>query len=138
MAIHTEPLPGSRKVYMQGSREDIMVPMREISLSDSEVRGESIPNAPLRIYDASGPYTDTDYEADVAIGLPPMRRGWIAERADTEAYQGRIVQPEDNGFSDAGKAAERGAEIFPPSGRLPLRALAGATLPSCIMQGRAS
>ncbi|ASS68971.1 MULTISPECIES: phosphomethylpyrimidine synthase ThiC [unclassified Paenibacillus] len=128
MAIHTEPLPGSRKVYMQGSREDIMVPMREISLSDSEVRGESIPNAPLRIYDASGPYTDTDYEADVAIGLPPMRRGWIAERADTEAYQGRIVQPEDNGFSDAGKAAERGAEIFPPSGRLPLRALAGGNI----------
>ncbi|MGU3470785.1 phosphomethylpyrimidine synthase ThiC [Paenibacillus sp. D51F] len=128
MAIHTEPLPGSRKVYMQGSREDIRVPMREISLSDSEVGGESIPNAPLRIYDASGPYTDTDYEADVSRGLPPMRRGWIAERADTEAYQGRIVQPEDNGFSDAGKAAERGADIFPPSGRLPLRALAGGNI----------
>ncbi|KKC49476.1 thiamine biosynthesis protein ThiC [Paenibacillus sp. D9] len=125
MAIHTEPLPGSRKVYMQGSREDIMVPMREIALSDSEVRGVSIPNEPLRIYDASGPYTDTDYEADVARGLPLMRRSWIAERADTEEYEGRIVLPEDNGFSDAVKAAARGADIFPPSGRLPRRALTG-------------
>ena len=65
MAILTTPLPGSRKVYETGSRDDIRVPMREIELSPSELRGEKTANKPLRVYDASGPYTDTGYEADI-------------------------------------------------------------------------
>ncbi|WP_082083570.1 phosphomethylpyrimidine synthase ThiC [Paenibacillus beijingensis] len=125
MAILTTPLPGSRKVYETGSREDIRVPMREIELSPSELRGEKTANKPLRVYDASGPYTDTSFEADIRRGLHPLRRGWIEERGDVEAYEGRTIKPEDNGFASQERAAEKGAEVFPGLNRLPLRAAQG-------------
>ncbi|PZD95123.1 phosphomethylpyrimidine synthase ThiC [Paenibacillus sambharensis] len=125
MAILTNALPGSRKVYVTGSREDIKVPMREIELSASDVRGVEVPNEPLQVYDASGPYTDPSYVTDVGKGLPALRAAWISERGDTEHYEGRDVRPEDNGFRSEAKVAEQGAEQFPSLNRKPLRAKAG-------------
>ncbi len=81
--------PGSRKTYLQGSREDLKVPMREVVLST----GDSV-----ILYDTSGPYTDTALRTDIRIGLPALREAWIAERADTTPYDGRQVQPVDNGL----------------------------------------
>ena len=128
MSILTTPLPGSRKTYVNGPRGDVRVPMREIALEPSSVRGEEIPNEPVLVYDASGPYTDPSYTADVRKGLPGLREGWIAEREDTETYEGRTLRPEDNGFRSAEKAAELGAERFPGLDRKPLRAKAGGNV----------
>ncbi|TYP69830.1 phosphomethylpyrimidine synthase ThiC [Paenibacillus methanolicus] len=125
MPILTTPLPGSRKVYVQGSRADLRVPMREIALSPSSVRGNEEANEPVRVYDASGPYTDTDYEADIRRGLPASRRAWIEERGDVEAYDGREVKPLDNGFRSEETAVKRGAELFPGLARQPLKAREG-------------
>ncbi|WP_281278933.1 phosphomethylpyrimidine synthase ThiC [Paenibacillus kobensis] len=125
MPILTTPLPGSRKVYVTGAREDIRVPMREIGLAPSSLREVETPNEPVLVYDASGPYTDTSYEADIRRGLPSVRGAWIAERGDTESYDGRTITPEDNGFSTVQRAAEKGAEQFPGLSRRPLRAQDG-------------
>jgi phosphomethylpyrimidine synthase len=126
MPIITTPLPGSRKVYVTGSKESIRVPMREIALEASSGRnGEELPNEPIRVYDASGPYTDESYTADVRRGLPNLRSEWINERGDVEHYGGREIKPEDNGFLTEEKATERGAERFPGLMRQPLRAKAG-------------
>lgn len=126
MAILTTPLPGSKKVYVTGSQESIRVPMREIALEPSSGRnGEELPNEPVRVYDASGPYTDESYSADVRRGLPALRLGWIESRGDVEHYEGREVRPEDNGFASAERAEQKGAEVFPNLNRKPLRAKAG-------------
>ncbi|MED1789330.1 phosphomethylpyrimidine synthase ThiC [Brevibacillus laterosporus] len=82
--------PASRKMYVMGSRSDLLVPFREISLSPTvDQHGRVTPNAPLQVYDTSGPYTDeTLYEAlDLTKGLPPLRSAWISERKDTEPYK---------------------------------------------------
>jgi phosphomethylpyrimidine synthase len=100
--------------------------MREIALEASSGRnGEEQPNEPIRVYDASGPYTDESYETDVRRGLPSFRSEWINERGDVEHYEGREVKPEDNGFMTEDKANQRGAERFPGLVRQPLRAKAG-------------
>jgi phosphomethylpyrimidine synthase len=126
MAIMTTPLPGSRKVYVTGSKESIRVPMREIALEASSGRnGEELPNEPIRVYDASGPYTDESFETDVRRGLPTFRSEWINERGDVEHYDGREIKPEDNGFLTEDKEKQRGAERFPGLVRQPLRAKAG-------------
>ncbi|QNK56035.1 phosphomethylpyrimidine synthase ThiC [Paenibacillus sp. PAMC21692] len=126
MPIMTTPLPGSRKVYVEGSHSSIRVPMREIALTPSQSRsGEETPNEPVLVYDASGPYTDTGYLADVRKGLPPLRETWIVDREDVERYEGREVKPEDNGFVSEERARTRGAEIFPNLDRKPLRAKEG-------------
>ncbi|WP_167199306.1 phosphomethylpyrimidine synthase ThiC [Paenibacillus sp. BK720] len=126
MPILSTPLPGSRKTYVRGSREDIRVPVREIVLADSQGKdGQPQPNEPVQVYDSSGPYTDESYEADVRKGLPIVRGGWINERCDTEAYDGRIVRPEDNGFANEERAKEKGAEVFPGLNHRPLQAQPG-------------
>ncbi|RMH52837.1 MAG: phosphomethylpyrimidine synthase ThiC [Zetaproteobacteria bacterium] len=76
--------PASRRVYITGSRPDIRVPMREISLSPSRVGGREVPNPPLLVYDTSGPYGDAEQSVDLEQGLASIRAPWIAERADTE------------------------------------------------------
>ncbi|MDQ0114413.1 phosphomethylpyrimidine synthase ThiC [Paenibacillus harenae] len=125
MTILTTPLPGSRKVYVEGN-EHIRVPMREIALGDSTGRsGEKVPNEPLQVYDASGPYTDPDYIADIRKGLSPVRERWIEERNDVERYAGREIKPEDNGFVSEEKAEQKGAETFPNLTGQPLRAKDG-------------
>lgn len=130
MTILTTPLPGSRKVYVQGSRADLRVPMREIELTPTAGRngGEEVHNEAIRVYDASGPYTDTEYQSDVRRGLPALRRAWIEERGDVEAYEGREIKPEDNGFASEETMEKKGAEIFPALNRKPLRAKAGSNV----------
>ncbi len=83
-----KPLPSSRKVYVQGSRDDIQVPMREISQSDTPASFGAEPNPPMFVYDTSGPYTDPRAAIDIRNGLKPMRERWIEERADTELMAG--------------------------------------------------
>ncbi|WP_294957363.1 phosphomethylpyrimidine synthase ThiC [Sulfurovum sp.] len=86
-----EPLPASQKIYVEGSiHKEIRVPMREISLSNDTT---------LCVYDTSGPYTDPSVEIDVEKGIPAIRKAWIESRGDVEAYEGRIVKPEDNGYN---------------------------------------
>ncbi|MCE3027119.1 phosphomethylpyrimidine synthase ThiC [Salinicola sp. DM10] len=82
------PLPASTKIYVAGSRPDIRVPMREIALSPTPTRDGFAPNAPLAVYDTSGPYTDPEIQIDIRRGLPEVRRAWIDERGDTEWLEG--------------------------------------------------
>jgi len=79
-----QPLPNSRKIYVQGSRPDIQVPMREISQSDTPTGMGGEKNPPIFVYDTSGPYTDPKVHIDIRSGLTPLREKWIAERGDTE------------------------------------------------------
>ncbi len=77
-------LPGSRKIYIQGSRIDIRVPMREITQSSTPTEHGTEENAPIRVYDTSGAYTDPSIKIDVRKGLADIRSAWIKERNDTE------------------------------------------------------
>ncbi|MFW1678394.1 phosphomethylpyrimidine synthase ThiC [Pontibacter sp. JAM-7] len=82
-----QPFPRSRKVYVEGSRDDIRVPMREITLDITPTAFGGEPNAPLFVYDTSGPYTDPEAQIDVRKGLNPLRASWIAERDDSEQLE---------------------------------------------------
>ena len=101
-AAAIKPLPNSRKVYVEGSRPDIRVPMREISQADTPAGMGVEKNPPIYVYDCSGPYTDPAAKIDIRSGLPAMREGWIAERNDTEQLiapssqygQQRLADPE--------------------------------------------
>lgn len=116
--------PRSKKVYVEGSRPDIKVPMREIKLSETKTETKVEANAPVRVYDTSGPYTDPDFTVDITKGLPSLRRRWIHERGDVEEYEGRKVKPEDNGFKQRNDPrADR--HVFPGVKRKPLRAKEG-------------
>ena len=86
-AAAIKPLPNSRKVYVQGSRPDILVPMREISQADTPDGMGAEKNPPIHVYDCSGPYTDPAVKIDIRSGLAAMREGWIAERNDTETLE---------------------------------------------------
>jgi phosphomethylpyrimidine synthase len=115
------PFPGSRKTYLQGSRRDLRVPMREVALTTGDT---------VVLYDTSGPYTDETLRTDVRLGLPALRKTWIEERADTEEYAGRPVQPVDNGLKSHDHRAGGGTglsnldSVFAGS-RKPRRALPG-------------
>ncbi|MCP1565025.1 phosphomethylpyrimidine synthase ThiC [Bacillus velezensis] len=111
---------GSKKVYTEGSSPDIRVPMREISLSATTGAFGEEENAPVRVYDTSGPYTDPDVQIDIHEGLGALRTKWITGRGDVEEYNGRTVRPEDNGYKKEGRAAE-----YPGLQRKPLRAKPG-------------
>jgi phosphomethylpyrimidine synthase len=84
----TRPFPNSRKVHVTGSRPDLRVPMREVTLTPTQTNQGSEENPPVLIYDTSGPYTDPTARIDLLAGLPDIRSGWIAERADTEELSG--------------------------------------------------
>ncbi|HXL98791.1 MAG TPA: hypothetical protein VN932_02600, partial [Rhizomicrobium sp.] len=101
-------LPGSRKVYQGG------VPFREVALSGGE--------APVRLYDTSGPYTDESVGVDIAEGLATARRGWILARGDVEEYDGRARKPEDDGLKPNELLS---VPQFDRGGRKPLRAKPG-------------
>jgi phosphomethylpyrimidine synthase len=98
----TKPFAKSRKVYVEGSRPDIRVPFREISLSDTPSAFGAEKNPPVVVYDTSGPYTDPTISIDIRNGLPALRTGWIMERGDVEQLNGptsefghqRLVDPE--------------------------------------------
>ena len=90
--VTTGPISGSRKVYATPERAaDLRVPLREIALDASS--GE----AALPVYDPSGPYTDDTAAIDVEKGLARARSEWVRERGGVEEYDGRSIQPVDNG-----------------------------------------
>ena len=106
--VTTGSFPSSRKVYVG----DLNVAMREIDLDPDS--GE----APVRVYDTSGIYSDPHHSVEIRQGLPKLRAGWIAARGDVEAYEGREIKPEDNGL----KHANDGYIEFPNLPEKPLRA----------------
>ncbi|TRO08464.1 phosphomethylpyrimidine synthase ThiC [Ectopseudomonas mendocina] len=115
-----QPFPRSQKVYVQGSRPDIRVPMREISLdvTPTDFGGEI--NAPVTVYDTSGPYTDPNVIIDVRKGLADVRSAWIEDRGDTEKLPGLSSEFGQRRLNDAELSAMRFAHV-----RNPRRAKAG-------------
>ncbi|UQZ45308.1 phosphomethylpyrimidine synthase ThiC [Bacillus sp. PK3-037] len=111
---------GSKKVYVEGASPDIQVPMREIELSPTTGSFGEEENAPVRVYDTSGPYTDPDVKINIQEGLKPLRHKWITGRGDVEEYDGRAVKPEDNGYKKANPHVS-----YPGLKRKPLRAKTG-------------
>ncbi|MBX9401768.1 phosphomethylpyrimidine synthase ThiC [Lysobacter sp. BMK333-48F3] len=119
----TRPIPGSRKIHVQGSRADLQVPMREIALARTPTIFGGEDNAPLAVYDTSGAYTDPAADIDLARGLAPLRAAWIAERGDTEQLAGLS--------SEFGRKREHDpklAHVRFGNRPLPRRAIAGANV----------
>ncbi|MFC5453706.1 phosphomethylpyrimidine synthase ThiC [Prosthecobacter fluviatilis] len=102
----SDQLPASTRVYVQGQiHPDVQVPMREIALSPTkDFNGRIIQNEPVRVYDTSGPWGDPAYKGTVEEGLPALRKNWILARNDVEAYEGRAIEPRDNGYLTANHA----------------------------------
>jgi phosphomethylpyrimidine synthase len=111
-SVTTGPLTGSRKIYVQPA-EDVRVPFREIALDPSA------DEPPVRVYDASGPYTEELFAPDLGAGLTSARP-WLARRAALATYAGRDIRPEDNGGAS-------GEHLVPPcpANRAPLRGQPG-------------
>ncbi|HAK36744.1 MAG TPA: phosphomethylpyrimidine synthase ThiC, partial [Nitrospina sp.] len=124
--ISNKPVsPNSKKVYVAGSiHPQIRVPFREITLTASP-NGNGSPALPesVIVYDTSGPYTDPNKEIDIRKGMEPLRAEWIQSRGDVEEYEGRMVQPGDNGYKSEEHLPER--ERFPLADRKILRAKSG-------------
>ncbi len=105
-------LPGSKKVFV--AVDNMRVPFREVALSGGE--------APVRLYDTSGPYTDDGAAVDIDKGLAATRRAWILARGDVEEYDGRARQPEDDGLR---RGELLSVPQFDRGSRKPLRAKPG-------------
>jgi phosphomethylpyrimidine synthase len=105
-------LPGSRKVLV--AKDELLVPFREVALGGGE--------APVRLYDTSGPYTDDTAKIDIEKGLAEARRAWIEARGDVEAYDGRERKPEDDGLK---RGELLSVPQFDRGARRPLRAKPG-------------
>ncbi|MBA1193507.1 phosphomethylpyrimidine synthase ThiC [Pseudomonas entomophila] len=118
-----QPFTRSRKVYVQGSRPDIRVPMREISLDDTPTDFGGEANAPVLVYDTSGPYTDPEVTIDVRRGLADVRSGWIDARGDTERLAGLSSDFGQQRLADEDLTRLRFAHV-----RHPRRAKAGANV----------
>jgi phosphomethylpyrimidine synthase len=116
----TKPFAKSRKVYVEGSRPDIRVPFREISLSDTPSAFGAEKNPPVVVYDTSGPYTDPTISIDIRNGLPALRSPWIEERNDTEQLDGP-----SSAFGQQRKVDPELAEMRFNLTRLPRRAKPG-------------
>jgi len=128
-----KPLPNSRRIYVDGKQPGVRVPFREISQNQTRNFDNSLDeNAPVRVYDTSGPWGDPVVNGDVRDGLPSLRRHWILARGDVEEYEGRKLQPIDDGyltFDAANQARQKDKgrlEDFPALRRTPLRARSGA------------
>jgi phosphomethylpyrimidine synthase len=119
-----QPLPNSRKIYVEGSRPDIQVPMREISQADTPTGMGGEQNPPIYVYDCSGVYSDPAVKVDIRSGLPALRAKWIAERGDTEELSDLS--------SEFGRIRAYDAALdelrFPGLQRKPRRAKAGANV----------
>ncbi|HEY0550863.1 MAG TPA: phosphomethylpyrimidine synthase ThiC, partial [Verrucomicrobiae bacterium] len=136
-----KPLPNSRRIYVDGQQPGVRVPFREISQNQTRNFDNSLEdNEPVRVYDTSGPWGDPEVRGDVREGLPSLRRHWILSRGDVEEYEGRELQPIDDGyltFDAANQARQKEKalgslllEDFPALSRTPLRAKPG----SCVTQ----
>jgi phosphomethylpyrimidine synthase len=119
----TRPIPGSVKIHVTGSREDLQVPMREIALSDTPKMFGKEENAPFCVYDTSGPYTDPDARIDLGAGLPPLRARWIEERGDSAPLAGL-----SSAFGRARETDARLDAVRFPMRPAPRRALPGANV----------
>ena len=124
LSLTREPFPASHKCLIPGSRPDLNVPVRDVLLTNGET---------VSLYDTSGPYTDAKVDIDVRRGLPDVRAAWIAERNDTESYEGRLHQALDEGLKHAqgrdDHEAQRLAELRAGASalqRTPRRARSGA------------
>ena len=136
-----KPLPNSRRIYIEGQQTGVRVAFREIYQNPTRnFRDELEENPPVRVYETSGPYGDPSIRTDVREGLKPVRLDWILGRGDVEEYEGRSVQPIDDGylsFDVANQARQKEKakglnrlEDFPALSRTPLRAKPG----SCVTQ----
>jgi phosphomethylpyrimidine synthase len=117
------PLPNSSKLYIDGSRPDIRVPMRKVAQSDTPASFGAEPNPPVYIYDTSGPYSDPAVAIDIRAGLATPRTPWIAERGDTEVLDGPSSAYGRERLADAALEALR-FQLH----RQPRRALPGANV----------
>jgi phosphomethylpyrimidine synthase len=130
-------LPNSRRIYIDGQQKGVRVPFREIDQNPTRNFDNSLEeNPPVRVYDTSGPYGDPSIRCDVREGLAALRREWIVGRGDVEEYEGRDLQPIDDGYltfdaANQARQKEKGRlEDFPALRRTPLRAKKG----SCVTQ----
>ncbi len=119
----------SKRVYVNGTQSNVNVPFREISQHVTKsFDGEIEVNDAVRVYETSGPWGDPSFKGDVRDGLPPLRMEWIRARGDVEEYEGRRIQPIDNGYRSteeaiyASQKAKGKLEEFPGLRRSPLRA----------------
>ena len=122
LSLTREPFPASHKCVIPGSRPDLFVPVRDVQLTNGET---------VSLYDTSGPYTDPKVEIDVRRGLPDVRGAWIAERGDTESYEGRVHHALDDGAKNEDRDAQRLAELRAGASalqRTPRRAKSGANV----------
>ena len=111
ITVTTGPITGSRKAYIEGgTTAALRVPVREVALH------ESANEPPVRLYDASGPYTDDTVDIDIFAGLPRLRTDWIKAQGNVEEYDGRLVTDADNGFA----SGDRLVQTFPVTNK-PLR-----------------
>ena len=117
------PIPGSRKVHVDGTLPGVRVPMREIAQARTPTLFGGEDNPPITVYDTSGPYTDPDSRIDLATGLAPLRAQWIASRGDSDALA-RISSE----FGRSREADPRLASVRFPDRPLPRRARAGANV----------
>ena len=99
----TQPFTASKKIYIEGSRDDIHVPMREVTCTPTITDAGEEENPPITVYDTSGPYTDPQVDIDLLRGLPEVRESWIEERGDTQALHGPT--------SEYGKARQQDPEL---------------------------
>jgi phosphomethylpyrimidine synthase len=127
----------SRRIYVDGQQSGVRVPFREIDQNPTRnFKNELEENPPVRVYDTSGPYGDPSMATDVREGLPELRQDWIVGRGDVEEYEGRALQPIDDGYltfdaANQARTKEKGRlEDFPALRRTPLRAKTGA----CVTQ----
>ena len=104
ITVTTGPITGSKKAYIEGgTTAALRVPVREVALH------ESANEPPVRLYDASGPYTDDTVDIDIFAGLPRLRTDWIKAQGNVEEYDGRKVTDADNGFA----TGDRLVQTFP-------------------------
>ena len=119
IGVTTGPIRGSKKIHVAAhSGSGIRVAMREIHLDPS------CDDAPVRVYDTSGPYTDPNVLIDINAGLAPLRRDWIMSRGDVESYDARETRPEDNGQLGPDRSGG-GVAQFPHTIPRPVRAKPG-------------
>ncbi len=113
-SVKIDSYPASEKIYVEGSRPDIQVPMRKITLSDTPVHFGSETNGPLYVYDTSGIYTDPTVEVDLQKGLAPVRNKWIDERKDTIDLPGPSSEFGQERLADPATAEMRFEHIRKP------------------------
>ena len=116
----TRPFPNSRKIYIEGSRPDIRVPMRQVEQADTAASFGAEKNPPITVYDTSGPYSDPEASIDLLAGLADVRACWINDRADTDVLDGP-----SSAFGQERQSNPELAHLRFEHIRTPRRALAG-------------